>query len=132
VDAREKKTRIWRLEFGANSTDGGVLFRAWAPLVNRFSVCVTHPRQAILPMERDADGVFTAFAELLPAGAEYYFDLDGDRRRPDPVSRFQPHGVHGASQVVDRDAFAWTDHDWTGVALEDCIIYELHTGTFTS
>jgi maltooligosyltrehalose trehalohydrolase len=132
VDAREKETRIWRLDFGANPTEGGVLFRAWAPLANQLSACITHPRPAILPMERDADDVFTAFAELLPAGAEYYFEQNGDRRRPDPVSRFQPHGVHGASQVVDRDAFAWTDRDWTGIALEDFIIYELHTGTFTS
>lgn len=132
MDAREKETRIWRLDFGANPTEGGVLFRAWAPLANQLSACITHPRPAILPMERDADDVFTAFAELLPAGAEYYFEQNGDRRRPDPVSRFQPHGVHGASQVVDRDAFAWTDRDWTGIALEDFIIYELHTGTFTS
>jgi maltooligosyltrehalose trehalohydrolase len=132
VDAREKETRIWRLDFGANPTEGGVLFRAWAPLANQLSACITHPRPAILPMERDADDVFTAFAELLPARAEYYFELNGDRRRPDPVSRFQPHGVHGASQVVDRDAFAWTDRDWTGIALEDFIIYELHIGTFTS
>ena len=132
MDARERQTRIWRLEFGANPTEGGVLFRAWAPLPSHLSVCITHPHQAIVPMERDADGVFTAFAELPPAGAEYYFELNGDRRRPDPVSRFQPHGVHGASQVVDRNAFAWTDHDWTGLALEDLIIYELHTGTFTS
>jgi maltooligosyltrehalose trehalohydrolase len=132
MNAIEKETRNWRLKFGANPTEGGVLFRTWAPLANHLSVCITHPRQAILPMERDADGVFTAFAELIPAGAEYYFELNGDRRRPDPVSRFQPHGVHGASQVVDRDAFAWTDRDWTGIALEDLIIYELHTGTFTS
>src|SRR3984893_1859890 len=132
MDAGEKKTRIWRLEFGANPTDDGVLFRAWAPVASHLSVCITHPHQAVVAMERDADGVFTAFAELLPAGAEYYFELNGDRRRPDPVSRFQPHGVHGASQVVDRNAFAWSDHDWTGIALEDLIIYELHTGTFTS
>lgn len=131
MSAEEQETRIWRLERGANPTEGGILFRTWAPLVNHIAVCITHPCQAILPMTQEADGVFSAFAPLLQAGTEYYFELDGDRRRPDPVSRFQPHGVHGASQVVDRDAFAWTDRDWTGVALEDLIIYELHTGTFT-
>jgi maltooligosyltrehalose trehalohydrolase len=132
MDAQEKETRNWRLEFGANLTEGGVLFRAWAPLASHLSVRIMHPRQAILPMERNPYGVFTAFSELLPAGAEYYFELNGDRCRPDPVSRFQPHGVHGASQVVDPNAFAWTDDDWAGIALEDFIIYELHTGTFTS
>src|SRR5713226_4994129 len=82
--------------------------------------------------ERKKPGSGVSSSALIRPTAEYCFELDGDRRRPDPVSRFQPHGVHGASQVVDRDAFAWTDRDWTGIALEDFIIYELHTGTFTS
>ncbi len=29
------------------------------------------------------------------------------------------------------EAFAWTDHDWRGVAREDLVLYELHVGTFT-
>jgi maltooligosyltrehalose trehalohydrolase len=82
-------------------------------------------------MDRDADGIFTAFADHLAAGTEYYYEFAPDRRRPDPVSRFQPHGVHGASQVFDPDAFVWTDRDWKGRPLGDFIIYELHTGTFT-
>ena len=36
---------------------------------------------------------------------------------PDPCSRFQPQGVHGPSQVVDPDAFEWTDAQWRGVRL---------------
>ena len=32
---------------------------------------------------------------------------DGDGPFPDPVSRFQPEGVHGPSEVVDPSAFAW-------------------------
>ncbi|MGH7915091.1 MAG: malto-oligosyltrehalose trehalohydrolase [Candidatus Binataceae bacterium] len=126
-----KQDPVWRLEFGANPTEDGVLFRVWAPLATRLSVCVTHPRQAVLPMDRDADGIFTAFAEHLAAGAQYYFQFEPYRRRPDPVSRFQPHGVHDASQVVDRSAFAWADQEWKGLPLEHFIIYELHTGTFT-
>jgi len=82
-------------------------------------------------MERDADGVFEAFATGLAAGAEYYYEPDGGERRPDPVSRFQPRGVHEASQVVDPDAFEWSDRNWKGLALRDYVIYELHTGTFT-
>ncbi len=90
------------------------------------------PRQAVLPMDRDADGIFTAFADHPGAGADYYYEFGSGRRRPDPVSRFQPNGVHGASQVVDTEAFVWTDRNWKGRPLEDFIIYELHTGTFTS
>jgi maltooligosyltrehalose trehalohydrolase len=39
--------------------------------------------------------------------------------------------VHGPSAIVDPDAFAWTDHNWKGRALQDLILYELHCGTFT-
>ncbi len=131
MDSRVTETDIWRLEFGANPTERGVRFRVWAPLATRLSVSITHPREAVLPMERDADGVFTAFVDQLAPGAEYYYEFAAERRHPDPVSRFQPYGVHGASQVVDRDAFVWTDQDWKGRPLEHFIIYELHTGTFT-
>lgn len=128
---RTNEDRIWRLDFGANLAEGGVLFRVWAPMAERLSVCVTSPHQAVLTMDRDADGNFTAFAEHLAPGTEYYYEFERDRRRPDPVSRFQPHGVHGASEIVDRDAFVWTDKDWKGRSLEDFIIYELHAGAFT-
>jgi len=123
--------RVWRLEFGATLTQGGALFRVWAPLADRLSLCVTDPHSAVLPMDRDVDGTFSVFAEGLRAGADYYYEFASDRQRPDPVSRFQPHGVHNASQIVDPGAFLWTDRNWKGRALEDFIIYELHTGTFT-
>jgi len=32
---------------------------------------------------------------------------------------------------VDPGAFAWTDHAWQGIALQDLVLYELHPGTFT-
>ena len=55
-------------------------------------------------------------------------DFDGEVSRPDPVSRFQPEGVHGASQVIDDQSFAWTDQDWKGVAKRDLIIYRINLG----
>jgi len=131
MDSQTRQGPTWRLEFGANPTAKGVLFRAWAPLASRLAVCVTSPRQTVCSMDPDAYGIFTAFVEDLEAGTQYYYEFEHDRRRPDPVSRFQPHGVHGASQVVDRDAFVWTDRNWRGRALEDFIIYELHIATFT-
>jgi len=68
----------------------------------------------------------------LADGDEYGFVLgDGDDLRPDPRSRRQPHGVHGASAVYDPSAFAWTDAHWTGRQLAGGLIYELHVGTFT-
>ena len=58
--------------------------------------------------------------------------LDEGLARPDPVTRYQPVGVHGASQVVDTQRFPWTDQEWLGVAKRDLIIYEMHVGTFTA
>jgi maltooligosyltrehalose trehalohydrolase len=50
---------------------------------------------------------------------------------PDPASRFQPHGPHGPSEIVDPTSFQWTDAAWPGVQLKGQALYELHVGTFT-
>jgi maltooligosyltrehalose trehalohydrolase len=65
------------------------------------------------------------------AGTEYWYRIDGERDRPDPVSRALAGGVHGASRVVDPRDFAWSDAGWRGLAMAELIIYELHVGTFT-
>lgn len=65
------------------------------------------------------------------AGCRYLFRLDDSEERPDPASRYQPEGVHRASEVVDPRSFRWTDSEWKGLPLEDSIFYELHVGTFT-
>lgn len=61
----------------------------------------------------------------------YKFILDGDKEFPDPASLSQPEGVHGPSQAIDLNDFAWTDDQWKNHPLEDYLMYELHTGTFT-
>jgi maltooligosyltrehalose trehalohydrolase len=58
------------------------------------------------------------------------YRLPGGGEFPDPASRYQPEGVHGPSEVVDP-RFDWHDENWSGIPLEDYIIYEIHTGTFT-
>ncbi len=52
---------------------------------------------------------------------------------PDPATRYQPFGPHGASEVVDAGEFRWNKNEakWSGVALKGQVIYELHIGTFT-
>jgi maltooligosyltrehalose trehalohydrolase len=80
------------------------------------------------------DGERHFFAATIPnvgAGADYVIVTDDQRALPDPVSRWQPHGVHGASRVVDPNAFEWSDVFWRGVMMEELVIYELHVGTFT-
>src|SRR3981081_1101478 len=47
------------------------------------------------------------------------------------AARFQPAGLHGASQVIDPFGFKWTDAGWKAPDLEALVIYELHVGTFS-
>jgi maltooligosyltrehalose trehalohydrolase len=81
-------------------------------------------------MQRDGEGFCVSVPDAKP-GQRYTLVLDGCLERPDPVSRFQPLGVHGPSEIVDPNAFPWRDQDWKGLPLERYIIYELHIGTFT-
>jgi len=84
-----------------------------------------------IPMRQSSDSEFVATVPQVGAGADYVYVLDGERERPDPVSRWQPGGVHAPSRVVDPASFRWSDQGWSGIPLRDFIIYELHTGTFT-
>lgn len=82
-------------------------------------------------MLKDDGGYFTAaLAGILP-GTRYRFAPDGGASYPDPASDYQPEGVHGASAVVDHNAYPWKDLAWKGLPLKELIIYEIHTGTFT-
>ena len=82
-------------------------------------------------MKRDPCGYFRVVVDGLDPGARYSYRLDGGDSRPDPASRFQPDGVHAASQIVDPTTFKWTDDAWKGIALRDTVLYELHVGTYT-
>jgi maltooligosyltrehalose trehalohydrolase len=79
----------------------------------------------------EGDGYFAGEVAGVGAGTRYRYRLDGDRVFPDPISRFQPEGVHGPSEVVDPVAFRWSDGEWRGMPLSEMVIYELHVGTFT-
>jgi maltooligosyltrehalose trehalohydrolase len=81
-----------------------------------------------VPEER---GYFSGFMAEAHAGCLYRYRLDGRDSFPDPASRFQPRGVHGPSQVVNPEAFTWTDQEWRGLWLPGQVIYELHLGTFS-
>jgi maltooligosyltrehalose trehalohydrolase len=123
-------TVAWRMSHGATVlAGGGVQFRVWAPGVNALAIQLSTGLRHF-QMQRDGEDFEAVIPEAAP-GDTYCFVFDDGRTRPDPLSRSQPHGVHGPSQVLDPDAFDWSDEDWKGIALEDYIFYELHTGTFT-
>jgi len=126
----------WSLERGGQlQSDNSVRFTVWAPRATAPAVRVRtaagdvdHPLAAV----DGQPGVFTARIEGIGAGTDYWYVLGGGAPAlPDPVSRWQPHGVHGASRVVDPASHTWTDAGWSGIRVDELVIYELHVGTFT-
>jgi maltooligosyltrehalose trehalohydrolase len=112
---------------GANLQSGAVEFRVWAPKHDKLSVEINGSE--VLDLQREAAGVFSGTAKA-KAGDRYCY-LVGDKRLPDPVSRYLPDGVHGPTEIVDPKAFRWEDQNWNGLPFKDYVIYELHVGTFT-
>lgn len=115
----------------AYSAEKGTLFTVWAPEADQVEVVVTSPEKKTVSMQREAFGYWLGRGEDIKPGARYMYKLSNDMERPDPASRFQPEGVHKASEVVDYASFQWTDQQWKGIPLKELIIYELHVGTFT-
>jgi maltooligosyltrehalose trehalohydrolase len=120
------------MRLGANRlADGRWEFLLWAPNARTVSLHLLHSGE-LLTMAPVSRGYFRRTVENLEPGTRYFFQLDGARELPDPVSRFQPEGVHGPSEVVDLHHFDWTDQNWQGTTLERSIFYELHVGTYTA
>jgi maltooligosyltrehalose trehalohydrolase len=115
---------------GATVHESGTTFRVWAPRCRSVEVVVEGRRP--VRVAAAAEGLWEVTLPGIGPGTRYRFRLDGERYRPDPVSRWQPEGVHGPSAVVDPHAFAWTDAGFPGHALRDLVFYELHVGTFTA
>src|SRR3712207_1829203 len=118
--------QMWELQFGARPLpDGSTVFRVWAPRARSLSVKIYGDRERTVPLERAGGDIFEAVVPTTSAGADYRYLIDDGKERPDPVSRWQPAGVHGPSRIVDPDDFEWTDAEWRGIPLKDLIIYEL-------
>jgi len=122
---------------GAFPKANGVQFNVWAPEANKVELVLYNTEDVSTETDRIAmtkntsDGVYQILVEKAAAGTRYKYVIDGNGPFPDPTSRYQPDGVHGASSVVDH-SFGWTDSNWHGISsLEGVSIYELHFGTFT-
>jgi len=108
---------------------GSAEIRVWAPRCSRVEFVIDGGESHDLT--RMDDGTYEGVVSGVEAGTRYWFRLDGDRLRPDPVSRFQPGGPHGPSEIIDPTTFAWTDDGWRGVSPRGQVLYEMHVGTFT-
>lgn len=106
------------------------LFRVWAPFVPHVALRLLGEDRTI-PLDQEASGYHAALVNDVRAGTRYLLEIGEHRSRPDPVSRSQPDGVHGPSEVIDT-SFAWTDQSWRCPQLADLVIYELHVGAFTA
>ena len=126
---------------GATVVDGGTRFEVWAPDASRVDVGIERSGVSadveVQPLARAVDAVgeldtWSVVVHGVGHGDRYRFRLDGGDWLPDPVSRWQPDGVHGPSAVVDESSFDWHDDGWRGIDLADAILYELHVGTLTA
>jgi len=113
---------------GAAGTNPCTRFRFWAPSCKSVQVEIeSGPAAGAHDMAPTGNGWFEATVNG-GAGTLYRFRLDGEHAVPDPASRFQPHDVHGPSEVIDPRAYRWEHADWHGRPWEETVLYELHVG----
>jgi maltooligosyltrehalose trehalohydrolase len=114
---------------GAVCSEGTAQFRVWAPEARRIDVVFEGEDCKPFALTRQNGGYFSGATRT--SARLYKYRVEDSGPWPDPCSRFQPHGVHGASLLVDPNAFQWSDANWRGVGIERQVIYELHVGAFT-
>jgi maltooligosyltrehalose trehalohydrolase len=102
----------------------------WAPKAKHVAVKI-QGQLAPLPLKCEEYGYWCLTTNQIKPGDLYTLVLDGGDALPDPVSLHQPEGIFGPSQAINTDTFRWTDQNWQNPKLEEYLIYELHTGTYT-
>lgn len=118
-----------RSYFGATVDTDRTTIGIWAPKSKQVRILIEDKEK--IELNNAGFGFWRVETDKIKAGSFYKVILDDGQALPDPASRFQPHGVHGHSQVVDLKKFVWSDEQWRNPALENYLIYELHVGTFT-
>ena len=112
--------------------------RATEPHVGADAPFLWAPDATLVEVERDGERVacdragerWTAPGDW-PDGTRYRFVVDG-RAVPDPRSRSQPDGVHGASEwLVAPQPDPWVPEGGPP-SWERAVVYELHVGTFSA
>lgn len=109
--------------------EGEAVVVVWAPEAKQVEIKL---EEASLLLSQQEYGYWGLVTTSIKPGDQYQIVLDGGNPLPDPASLSQPEGVHGPSQALDLRAYTWTDQSWQPLPLDQYIIYELHTGTFTS
>src|SRR5581483_6948260 len=81
--------------------DGSCRWRVWAPRAERVELvlldgAVRRPRA----MTPEPFGYFSHVEPNVPGGQRYAYRLNDGPERPDPISLWQPDGVHRPSAVL--------------------------------
>jgi maltooligosyltrehalose trehalohydrolase len=111
-----------------------VRYRTWAPGKEKVEAVIFDPAglpERIVSLGEEPSNYFSAIDPAGRVGDRYKYRFGGSDW-PDPASRFNPDGVHGAGQVIDPGDYAWGDRAWSPPRVSELIIYELHIGTFTA
>lgn len=114
---------------GVNFASGSAEVVLWAPQAEAVEITIGSDKR--LALQKAASGYWRLSTSELKPQDRYQFILDNGKPLPDPASRYQPDGVHGPSEAVDLQSYNFEHNTWRNPKLDDYIIYELHTGTFS-
>jgi maltooligosyltrehalose trehalohydrolase len=121
---------IHKRSLGVNfNKEGNAEVLIWAPLSEQVQIILQDNH--ILALEKDSFGYWKTTTKRFKPGDLYKVSLREGKVFPDPASVSQPDGVHGFSGAIDIQNFDWNDDNWKNLPLEDYVLYELHTATFT-
>ncbi len=122
---------VSRRNIGVNiHDDGSASIRVWAPFAGKIELQLTGNGKRF-PLNQESYGYWQLKTSDLKEDDRYNFRINDKSDFPDPASLSQPEGVHGVSAVVDLKKFEWSDQGWKTPTLDEYILYELHTGTFS-
>ncbi|HTM07511.1 MAG TPA: alpha amylase C-terminal domain-containing protein [Verrucomicrobiae bacterium] len=129
---------------GAELTDGGATFRAWAPGAKELYV-VLHDFDVGSPngwrkngqdlLVKDEQGYWSGFFSGVCPGQRYRFWVvggGGEGFKRDPYAReLEMHGYPNCNCIVcDPNDFPWHDQDFRPPPFNDLVVYQFHIGVF--
>ncbi len=130
IDA-PRQIDVNKRQIGLTFTEHGIArLVVWAPLAGQVAVRINEQPSPVA-LEKEDMGYWCVETRAIKPGDRYKLVLNNEKELPSPTSLSQPDGVHGPSQAFDTSHFYWEDHSWVNPSLDDYILYELHTGTFT-
>lgn len=125
---------IKRRGIGLIFKDGIAELRVWAPLAKELILLCNGEE---VPLEKEERGYWSIRTSKIQPEDAYQLKIISAQAgpdqlvRPDPAALSQGRGLSGPSVAVDTD-YPWTDAGWQCPDPGGFIIYELHTGTFSS